>query len=334
MRIPSFRSPASAGVAALTFALAVAGCRGSESGLLASKSTSPFALYARDDMRAGLPYEVMVQTAQKESSQPLTCMPLWARARRCAVRIEHGVLAAVVDSTERIIRFVVTLDEAVRSGQNRYGQTIMRDVMEDMKREWNAVGTMTREPSDESPPQRRWLDRGKRWGGTLWYPPPRGVSGPVQQTRDVDLDIALPDSFGVTDLPAYSLLLQLRPPQAAPRPRPTFVTPPQPEPPTREQLLAMMRSDLRELTINQEAAIHATGRYETSLDHLRVVSTVGVRFALVNPTPDGWSATATHPSLPGLSCVVFAGIVVERPRTKHSGLTGAPGEVVCDSLQP
>ena len=333
MRVPFPRSAWRGSVAGLLLALGPAACGAPGSDLLGRRPTSPFSLYGRNDMRAGLPYDVMVESAKKESSQALSCLPLWARARRCAVRIEHGILAAVVDSTDRIIRLVVTLDETVRGGKNVHGQLIMRDVLRETQTAWSAIAPATREGSDESPPQRRFVDRTRRWGATLWYPPPRGMSGAVQQARsEVDMAIALPDSFGITDLPAYSLLVQLRPPEATPRPRPTLQPLPPPAPPTGEQLMAMMRSDLRELTIKQEGAIHAAGRYETSLEHLRVVSTVGVRFALVNPTSEGWSAVATHPSLPGLSCVVFAGIVVERPRTKKSGLTGAPGEVVCDEV--
>ena len=298
-----------------------------------SKSKSPFALFGRDDMRAGLPYDVMVQTAKKESSQPLECLPLWARAKRCAVRIEHGILAAVVDSTDRIIRLIVTLDDAVVGGQNPYGQHIMKSALDEMKGEWSAIGPGSRETGEETTPQRRWLAPGGRWGAALWFPPPRGLPGATQAGRsEVDLAIALPDSFGVTDLPAYSLLLLLRPPERSPRPR-SAVVPPAPQAPlTPEQLLVSMRSDLRELTIKQEGVMHGTGRYETSLEHLQIASATGVRFALVNPTPEGWSAIATHPSLPGISCVVFAGIVDARPRTRKSGLAGAPGEVVCDSL--
>jgi hypothetical protein len=299
--------------------------------LLLSQSRSPFALFQRTDMRAGLPYEVIVETANKESSQPLECLPLWAKAKRCAVRIEPGVLAAIVDSAGRVIRLIVTLDDRVRGGQDSHGQLVMRDALDEMQEAWNKIGPMSREGSDEATPQRRWFALHGRWGASMFYPPPRGMSGVVQAgRRDNDLAIMLPDSIVVTDLPAYSLLMHLQPPVPTLPPR---RQPPPPQPPvlTPEQIVAAMRADLRELTIRQESVMHGTGRYETVLDHLGFVSTTGVRFALVNPTPEGWSAVATHPSLPKTSCVVYAGLVANRPRTQRSGLTGAPGEVICDS---
>jgi hypothetical protein len=166
----------------------------------------------------------------------------------------------------------------------------------------------------------------------MFYPPPQGMAAGVVQAgrRENDLDIMLPDSIVVTDLPAYSLLMHLQPP--VPTLPPRRVLPPPPPPVlTPEQVVAAMRADLRELTIRQESVMHGTGRYETVLDHLGFVSTTGVRFALVNPTPEGWSAVATHPSLAKRSCVVYAGLIAERPRTQKLGLTGAPGEVICDS---
>ena len=314
----------------MALSLGVGSCAGAGD-LLKMRSHSPFALFLRDDMRAGLPYDLMVKTTKNESSQPLECLPLWAKAKRCAVRIQPGVLAAIVDSTDRVIRLIVTLDDQVRVGYNGHGQSVMRDMVEEMQRVWSGIGPAMRESGEEPTPQRRWLAPGGRWGAAMWYPPPSGIGGVVQAgRRETDLNIMLPDSIGVTDLPAYSLLMHMQPATPS-RPRPRDV----PSPPQRlltpEQILVTMRADLRELTIRQEGVMHATGRYETSLDHLAFVSTAGVRFALVNPTPEGWSAVATHPSVPKVSCVVFAGIVTERPRTKQSGLTGAPGEVVCDS---
>ena len=311
----------------------VLGACGDIGDLLQSRSRSPFELFLRSDMRPGLPYDVMVETTKKESSQPLECLPLWAKAKRCAVRIEPGVLAAIVDSSGRVIRLIVTLDDRVRGGQSMHGQRVMRDNLEDMQREWSKIGPMSREGSDEATPQRRWFAPHGRWGASMYYPPPSGMVGVVQAgRRDNDLDIMLPDSIVVTDLPAYSLLMHLQPPERTLPPRRQL--PPAPPPVlTPDQIVAAMRADLRELTIRQESVMHGTGRYETVLDHLGFVSTTGVRFALVNPTPEGWSAVATHPSLTKASCVVYAGLVADRPRTQRSGLTGAPGEVICDSAE-
>lgn len=316
-----------AGVAAFLVGGSLLGCA-APFGDVASKWASPFTLFGRDDMRAGLRYEVMEQTARKESSKPLDCFPLWAKARRCSVEIEPGMLVSVVDSTGRIIRLSVTSDARIVRGQNLHGQIILRDAIKEMRASWDSIGPARREAADESPPQRRWLGGGGRWGAAIWYSMPRAAARVAPS--DAELAIATPDSFGITDLPAYARLLQLRPPDPKPRVRTALVEPP-PPPPTPEQLIVSMRADLRELTIAQEGAIHGSGRYEVELSRLRVASSAGVRLVLLDPTIDGWSAVATHPSLPGLSCVVHAGIVTERPRTKKSRLTGVAGEVVCDA---
>src|SRR5919206_2734393 len=83
------------------FALSGIGC-GSASNLadrIAGRRASPFALFGRDDMRAGLRFESLRDMAKKESVKQFDCLPLWARAQRCAVPIEGGVLVAIVDST-------------------------------------------------------------------------------------------------------------------------------------------------------------------------------------------------------------------------------------------
>jgi len=142
--------------------------------------------------------------------------------------------------------------------------------------------------------------------------------------------MALPESLGVTDLPAYALFAQRRPIPASPvvvRPRRDTVPP---RPPTTEEILTMLRSDLRAVTIAEEAAVHRTGEYETELEHLHLSPSDGVRLQLVSATSDGWSAIASHPSLPGLTCVVFAGDLATPPATAKEGRRGPPGEVVCD----
>jgi hypothetical protein len=94
----------------------------------------------------------------------------------------------------------------------------------------------------------------------------------------------------------------------------------------------MVRSDLRAVTIAEEGAVHRTGEYETSLERLALTPSAGVHVELLYATPDGWSAMASHPSIPGISCVVFAGDVPSRPMTQKQGKRGAPGDVVCDQL--
>jgi hypothetical protein len=101
-------------------------------------------------------------------------------------------------------------------------------------------------------------------------------------------------------------------------------------PPTIEEIIVMMRSDLREITIAEEEAIHRTGSYEDDLNRLQLTMSDHVRLELVRPTGEGWTAIASHPRLPGVTCVVYAGEVAEKPATAKEGRHGPAGEIVCD----
>jgi hypothetical protein len=147
---------------------------------------------------------------------------------------------------------------------------------------------------------------------------------------DAELAVSLPESITVTDLPAYSLWMQRQPPPPAPNLIAAPVKVAVRTPPTRDDVLTMLRSDLRALTIAQEGVVHATGNYETQLRRLPFTRSDGVVLQLVHASPDGWGAVATHPSLPGVSCVVFAGNVPTPPTTRREDRRGSPGEVVCD----
>ena len=292
---------------------------------------SPFTLFGRDDMRAGLHFRVLDEAAQKESVRQYQCAPLWARARRCSLPIETGLLVAIVDSTDHVIRLVAATDSASRSRNDVHGLLIFRDVVRDTRASWDSVGTLHRDGMDAEAPQLRWLDVTRRWGGSLWYSRAHRAAVETSATAmDAELAVSLPESITVTDLPAYGLFMQKEPAPPAsrlvkPAPRAIAQTPP-----TRDDLLTMLRSDLRALTIAQEAAVHASGRYEVRLENLELTRSPGVVLELVHPTPDGWSAVATHPSLPAVSCVVFAGNVSDPPITRREGRRGAPGEIVCD----
>jgi hypothetical protein len=92
----------------------------------------------------------------------------------------------------------------------------------------------------------------------------------------------------------------------------------------------MLRSDLRAVTAAEEGAVHRTGRYETQLQKLYLTPSQGVQVEFIEATSDGWSAIATHPRLPAVSCVVYAGDITPLPATRKEGRRGAAGEVVCD----
>lgn len=297
---------------------------------IAGHRASPFALFGRNDMRAGLRFDVLRQAARTESVKQYECVPLWAKAQRCSVPIESGVLVAIVDSSGRVIRLLAATDTMMRSGINVHGQLILRDVVRDTRAAWDSVGVLQRNDLDPLMPQLQWLDRTRRWSASLWYSRAHRADVPRSSAAasEAELAMTLPESVGVTDLPAYALFAQLRPPKKAPTA--VAVLQSAPPPPTAEEILTMLRSDLRAVTIAEEGALHRTGVYETRLEQLGLTPSPDVRVELVRPTPDGWSAIATHPRLPGVSCVVFAGDVPSRPTTLRYGKRGGVGEVVCD----
>lgn len=333
MRVSSQLIRAGAGLT--LWATFVAGC-GSSSNLsdrIAGHRGSPFALFGRSDMRAGLRFDVLGDAAAKESQKQYECVPLWAGARRCTVPIEPGTLTAIVDSTGRVIRLLAATDPMLRNGINVHGQLIFRDVVRDTRAAWDSVGLSRRDDSDPASPEVRWLDRTQRWAGSLWYSRGHRADVPMSSgaARDAELAMTLPESIGVTDMPSYALFVQLRPPAPVRAAVPQIVSS-TPRPPTPDEILTMLRSDLRAVTIAEEGAIHRTGEYETDLTRLALTPSAGVRVALLYATGDGWSATASHPSLPGITCVVFAGDVPSRPMTQKQGRHGAAGDIVCDQL--
>jgi hypothetical protein len=314
-------------------ALLTIGC-GSASDIadrIAGHRASPFALYGRDDMRAGLRFETLRNGAMKESVKQFECLPLWVKAQRCTIPIEGGVLVAIVDSADRVIRLLTAPDSLIQHGVNVHGQLIMRDVVRDTRAAWDSVGTLRRYDSDPSAPQLLWLDRTQRWGGTLWYSRAHRADVPrsSEAAMDAELAMTLPESLGVTDLPSYALFTQRRP-APPPVPAPTRVAVAPAPPPTPDEITEMLRSDLRAVTAAQEGALHTTGEYRTRFEQLQLTPSPGVRVEFVQATIEGYSAVATHPDLPGISCVVYAGDVKNPPVTRKLGRRGTVGEVVCD----
>jgi len=298
---------------------------------IAGHRASPFALFGRDDMRAGLRLDALRKVASKESVKQYECMPLWVKAQRCSLAIETGMLTAVVDSTGRVIRLLASTDPVLRNGINVHGQLIYRDVVRDLRLAWDSVATARLDDSDPDSPEMRWIDRTQRWGGDLWYTRLHRASVPRSSGAALaaELAMSLPDSIGVTDMPAYALFAQRRPASSPLVPRSTKVHVPS-VPPTIEEIIGMMRSDLREITIAEEEALHRTGSYEDDPNRLQLTTSDDVRLQLVEPTGEGWSAIASHPRVPGVTCVVYAGNVVTKPATAKEGRHGPPGEIVCD----
>ena len=76
-----------------------------------------------------------------------------------------------------------------------------------------------------------------------------------------------------------------------------------------------MRMRLRELMVAEENHYQESNAYTTDQSKLSILRKTG-DVAVVTVTfagPVGWSAVATHPSLPGKSCVLYAGPVTSLP---------------------
>jgi hypothetical protein len=88
-----------------------------------------------------------------------------------------------------------------------------------------------------------------------------------------------------------------------------------------------MRMRLRELMMAEEQAYQETNSYTTDLSKLMLAKRTGdvVILRVTFAGPAGWSAEATHPAMPGKSCVVYAGPVSSLPRTP---------ETLVDHIQP
>lgn len=119
--------------------------------------------------------------------------------------------------------------------------------------------------------------------------------------------------------------------------------PPQPGPPpssgdTGSALEAvnprtLMKADLRNLVRSQETYFATQGIYARRTEPLALqyLWRPGVRVKILAADRQSWGAKATHPRLPGKSCVIWSGSVTQRPVTdaqrRQSHEAGVP---VCD----
>jgi hypothetical protein len=100
----------------------------------------------------------------------------------------------------------------------------------------------------------------------------------------------------------------------------------------RAQITAMM-ADLRNLSIAQDVYHESPGnafRYAANLADLTGYSTSdGIAVAILEASETGWSARATHPSLPDHECVVRYGDAAAVSTTAGTTPTGE-GDIACD----
>ena len=76
---------------------------------------------------------------------------------------------------------------------------------------------------------------------------------------------------------------------------------------------AALRSDLRNLSVAEEAIFYDSTKYSTDTAALKFRPSPGVIVTIVLPPSGGWVATATHPLSYPLQCVIYAGPVSPVP---------------------
>src|SRR4051812_22495839 len=82
---------------------------------------------------------------------------------------------------------------------------------------------------------------------------------------------------------------------------------------------AALRSDLRNLSVAEEAIFYDSTKYSTDTAALKFRPSPGVIITIVTPAGGGWVATATHPLSYPLQCMIFGGAVspVPAPATQE-----------------
>jgi hypothetical protein len=138
----------------------------------------------------------------------------------------------------------------------------------------------------------------------------------------------VPDSIAVTDEKAYAALMERRPPASLTVTAGGAILPGRPL--TLGEQFEVMRTDLSLLRDAQEEYRRDSSRYAVDRDQLMFLEREGVTVRMIEATPRGWGAIATHSAIPGASCVLHGGRVASRPRTLHGNLESRSGDVVCD----
>ncbi len=68
-----------------------------------------------------------------------------------------------------------------------------------------------------------------------------------------------------------------------------------------------LKSDLKNLGTQQELYFYSNRTYSSSLMAVNMTASPGVILAITEASPNGWSATTTHPSADPVVCAVFYG---------------------------
>lgn len=307
---------------------------------------SPFRLFGRDDMRAGMKFSELEEVAKRESRPPFR-FNCWdtlpkQKMRMCKHTIEPGELFALVNPEKRVVRLLFVSYEPTRLEEN-YQSNNFRGSIEAttrMKTEFDSVRPRRTIPGGGLT-EFRWTDAEPRWSAAMWFRPRDYYlkrsrnSDQVQEMlrRTYSDSMALiPDSVAITDEKAYAELIALnpRPRPYVPDPADAVAAPVAPLPPTAAERLGLMRSDLERLARSQDDYFNANGRYARNLEALDFTPGEGIVIAIGVVGQKGWSARATHPYLGKAICVVYGGEVSNPPLAGQMGAPTGAGQAVCD----
>ena len=306
---------------------------------------SPFKMFGRDDMRAGLKFATLEEAAL-EAPAPFNRYNCWdtlpkQHMRMCKVTVDPGDLFALVNEDKRVVRLLLITYEPSRLEETYQGKSF-RAIIESiaqMKASFDSIRPRRTIPGGEVA-EYRWTDEEPRWSAAMWFRPreyylkrTRNSSQEQEMLRRQYRDsmALIPDSIAITDEKAYAELIALNP-----RPKPYVPDPAEaaaevaPLPPTAGERLGTMRSDLERLARAQEDYHAANARFARDLATLGFTAGDGIVVEISGVTSRGWVARATHPHLGHAVCVVYGGAVAIVPSAGQMGAPTTPGQALCD----
>lgn len=89
---------------------------------------------------------------------------------------------------------------------------------------------------------------------------------------------------------------------------------------TGKAFTSSIKSDLRNLATAQESYFYDHAVYATTLGQLAYSLSNNVTMSIVEATPGGWSATATHPQAYPITCSLFVGNAAALPPAVDEGV--------------
>ncbi len=89
---------------------------------------------------------------------------------------------------------------------------------------------------------------------------------------------------------------------------------------TGKAFTSSIKSDLRNLATAQESYFYDYAEYTTTVAQLNYTSSNNVTMSIVEATPGGWSATATHPQAYPITCALFVGTAAVLPPAVDEGV--------------